>query len=127
MQRVLRVLILASFTLGLVACATPVATSGGSAADRLSAAAKEIDRAIEAIQGADIEKAKKEFKEFEGDWDKFEDLVKARSADSYKKIEDAMNDVEAVLTKATTVDKDKALAALRKLRQVIDAELSKLK
>lgn len=124
--------VLAAFLGGVVlascgGAASPGSARTGSPADQLAAATKEVDKAIDAMQAGDAAKAKKEFLEFDEEWDKFEDGIKAKSADSYRKIEDAMDDVEASLVKAATVEKDKALAALKKLRQTIDAELPKVK
>lgn len=108
------------------AAATPGAS--GTPADQLAAAAKEVDKAIEGLLDGDVAKAKKEFNEFHDDeWATFEDRVKAKSPDHYAKIEAAIDGVNDTLLKAATVDKDKAQAALRKLRQAIDAALPSLR
>jgi hypothetical protein len=50
-----------------------------------------------ALKAQKFDKARKSFQAFDDNWDSIEDLVKAKSADSYVAIESAMIEVEKVL------------------------------
>ncbi len=93
----------------------------------LESAAQEIDKAIAAAQNGDLDTARQEYHEFDEDWEKVEDGVRGKSRDAYKAIEQAMDEVQAVLLKTSTPDKEASVAALRSLRQVIDAQKPALK
>jgi hypothetical protein len=53
-----------------------------------------------AVKAGNFAKARKSFKEFDDKWDSIEDLVKARSRDSYDAIEKGMVDIERALMPA---------------------------
>ncbi len=106
--------------------ASAASPSATSPSQQLEAAAQEVDKAIAAAQAGDLAKAKHEFEEFDEDWDKIEDGIKAKSPDAYKAIEDAMDEVEVALVKSGSPSKDAATAALQKLRRVIDEQKPKL-
>ncbi len=110
-----------------VAPSTVASPAAANVSRQLEDAAQEVDKAIAAAQGGDLAKAKSEFEEFDEDWDKIEDGVKAKSPDAYRTIEDAMDEVELALVKPAAPDKDTALSALRKLRQTIADQAPRLR
>jgi hypothetical protein len=130
--------LLVIISLGLVACApspAPAAQSAagpqaakatGSVADRMKAVAAEIDSALSAVAAGDLAKANQAYEEYDEGWESVEDDVKAKSATAYKSIEDAMDEVDAALTKAAKPDATKAREALTKLKQTIESNLAAL-
>lgn len=71
-----------------------------------------------AVEAGDFAKAKTEFEQFEGQWNKIEDGVKEKSSDTYNKIEDTTTAVNSAL-KESQPSKDKTLAALKSLDEAI--------
>lgn len=127
LPRLATVLGLAFFLASCGGAATPPATAT-AVADRLAASAKDVDKAIAAMDGGDAAEAKKAFARFHDDeWASFEDGVKAKSPQHYEKIEAAIAEVKDSLVNATAVDKATALAALKKLRGAIDAAVPSLR
>lgn len=102
------------------------ASPAGSPAQQLEDAVPEIDKAITAAEQGDLATARKEYDEFHEKWETFEDGVKAKSQEAYTAIEDAIHAVKAELVTATEPAKEPTVNALKKLRQVIDEQKSKL-
>lgn len=102
------------------------ASPAGSPAQQLDNAVPEVDKAIAAAESGDMATARKEYDEFHTNWGTFEDGVKAKSQDAYTAIEDAIDGVKAELVTASEPAKEPTLNALKKLRQVIDEQKSKL-
>lgn len=75
-----------------------------------------------AVDKGDFAAAKTEFAAFEGHWSKVEDGVKTKSADTYKAIEDSMDNVSIALKSG---DKAKALTALQTLGKDLAGYVSK--
>lgn len=86
-----------------------------------------LAESIKAVQANDLAKAKAEYKECDENWDKVEDGVKEQSKDSYKAIEEAMDQVKNTLVKPTTPDKDKAIAALESLSKTLETHKTSFK
>lgn len=85
-----------------------------------------LKRSLAAVKAGDFDKAKKRFDTFEQGWEKIEDGVKARSAESYKAIEAGMDEVENTLVRPTTPDKAKAIAALESFSKTVETQRSKM-
>ena len=108
--------------------ASPAASPAvGNVADRMRRVAAELDSALTALGAGDIAKARNAYGEFDEGWEDVEDDVKAKSPDAYKAIEDAMDEVEASLTKADKPDPARARDTLTKLKQTIEANLANLR
>ncbi|MFM7450560.1 MAG: hypothetical protein ACKO24_18410 [Leptolyngbyaceae cyanobacterium] len=67
-----------------------------------------------ALNGGDVAKAQATFAGFESYWEQVEDGVKAKSAETYKEIEDDMDTI-AIGLKGTNPDKVKVVTALQSL------------
>src|SRR6184192_2013640 len=78
--------------------------AAGSAADRLRTLEANIDAALTALGSGDVAKARQSYEGFDQGWDRVEDDVKARSPAAYTAIEDAMDDVKAMLLEADNPD-----------------------
>jgi predicted lipid-binding transport protein (Tim44 family) len=109
------------------AAAKAASPAAGNVADRMRRVAAEVDSALTALGAGDLAKARDAYEEFDGGWEDVEDDVKAKSPDAYKAIEDAMDEVEAALTKADKPDPARARDTLTKLKQTIDANLAALR
>lgn len=103
------------------------AAPASSRAEQLKDLTKHLTLAAEALKGGDILKAKQQYREFDKGWDRIEDGVKAKSRDSYRKIEKAMSAVKVSLLKPEKPDSTKALAALNKVNETVDAVLPSLR
>jgi len=64
---------------------------------RLRIVRSNLREVVPALMAGDVDKARKSFAAFDDKWDSIEDLIKARSADSYADIEKAMIQVEQAL------------------------------
>jgi tetratricopeptide (TPR) repeat protein len=64
---------------------------------RLRIVRSNLREVVPALMAGDVAKARKSFAAFDDKWDSIEDLIKARSADSYADIEKAMIQVEQAL------------------------------
>ena len=108
----------------IVACggAGPPTYQTTVAAD-LQALGTHLDLAIGALNRGDLRTARREYQGFDQGWDKIEDGIKARSRDSYRSIERAMDDVKVALLQAENPDSASALGALRKLDETIKTAL----
>ena len=95
---------------------TPAATPATPAASPVSAPAAAnysgllsvVTKTKAAVNAGDFAKAKTEFGQFEDNWEKVEDGIKAKSDKSYKAIEDSMGKAEKAL-KESKPDKQKVL------------------
>lgn len=77
---------------------------------RLRIVRAHLREVLPALKAGDVAKARKSFQEFDDTWDSIEDLIKARSADSYVAIEKAMIEIEqALMPDKPDVDKVTAL------------------
>jgi putative protein kinase ArgK-like GTPase of G3E family len=77
-----------------------------------------VDNTTSAIEADDFAKAKQEFGQFETYWQTVEDGVKAKSASTYKIIEDEMDNVTNGL-RAPNPNKAKLLANLKSLSSTL--------
>lgn len=130
----MRRLLAAMTGLALVSALMTACGNGGSAtatpvspAEQLKALSGRVTAATDALKANDIKKAQTEYKEFDEGWDRIEDGIRAKSADSYRKIEDAMSEVKGALLTPANPDGAKAQAALNKLAETINAEVPKLR
>lgn len=73
-----------------------------------------------AVDANNFVKAKQEFGEFEEYWEKVEDGVKAKSADTYKAIENDMDNITNGL-RSQKPDKTKVLADLQSLSKTLNS------
>ena len=64
---------------------------------RLRIVRSNLREVVPALMAGDVDKARKSFAAFDDKWDSIEDLIKARSADSYADIEKAMIQLEQAL------------------------------
>jgi hypothetical protein len=64
---------------------------------RLRIVRSNLREVVPALMAGDVDKARKSFAAFDDKWDSIEDLIKARSADSYADIEKTMIQVEQAL------------------------------
>lgn len=64
---------------------------------RLRIVRAHLREVLPALKAGNVAKARKSFQAFDDNWDSIEDLVKARSADSYVAIERAMIEIEQAL------------------------------
>jgi len=65
---------------------------------RLRIVRAHLREVVPALKAGNVAKARKSFQAFDDTWDGIEDLIKARSADSYVAIEKAMIEIEQALT-----------------------------
>ena len=72
------------------------------------------------VEANNLAKAQKEFGEFEEYWQKVEDGVKAKSADTYKAIENDMDNITNGL-RAPNLDRAKILADLQSLSKTLNS------
>jgi hypothetical protein len=78
-----------------------------------------------ALKAGDFAKARKSFEAFDENWDSIEDLIKARSADSYVAIEKAMIEIEQVLMPQTP-DVEKATGLVNGIMTRYNAALAEI-
>jgi hypothetical protein len=83
-------------TVGMIAKAPPLNPLYDDVA-RLRIVRAHLREVLPALKAGNVEKARKSFEAFDDNWDSIEDLVKARSADSYVAIEKAMIEIEQAL------------------------------
>ena len=102
-------------------------THQATAAAGLQALSTHLEGAIDALNKGDFRTAKREYQGFDQGWDKIEDGVKAKSRDSYRGIEQAMDDVKAALLEPENPDRVRALGLLRKLDETIKTALPSLR
>ena len=115
----------------LTACGgTPTATPSAGAtspADGLKALSHELDEALASLRTNKVEAAKGYFREFDEGWVRIEDGIRAKSRDSYLKIEAAMAEVKNTLLRPESPDAAKATAALIALDETVDAAIVSLR
>lgn len=95
---------------------TPAATTAGNYAGVLGV----VTKTKAAVNAGDFAKAKTEFGQFENNWEKVEDGLKAKSDKAYEAIEDSMDNVEKGL-KQSKPDKQKVLAELNSIETSINS------
>lgn len=87
---------------------------------------KIVAKTTAAVKAGNFGKAQQEFQNFDdGYWSKVEDGVKAKSAKTYKQVEDDIDDITNGL-KATQPNKAKILTALQSLSKSINSYTSTL-
>jgi len=100
---------------------TPVDAKAGFAS------LQEVTSSVQkSVAAGKFDEAKKEFEKFEPAWGQVEDGVKAKSADSYKQIEEAADKVSDSL-KAAKPDKAKTTAAVDALSKSLDTYAKSVK
>jgi hypothetical protein len=77
------------------------------------------------VKKGDFVAAKSEFARFEASWSKVEDGVKARSRDSYNRIEEGMDTVQSALKNSKSEQAISALDALDKSVQSVAKSVAK--
>jgi len=82
--------------INLVATAAPLNPLFDDVA-RLRIVRAHLREVLPALKAGNLAKARKSFQAFDDTWDSIEDLIKARSADSYVAIEKAMIEIEQAL------------------------------
>lgn len=96
----------------------PIQKATQIAAGQYAGLAKVVTDTTTAVTAGDFAKAKTEFAKFEGEWQKVEDAIKAKSPASYEAIENSMDQVDMAL-KNSQPAKDQLLASLQTLTQTI--------
>jgi hypothetical protein len=99
----------------------------GTVAEDLKALTYYLAEALEALEAGDVAKAQHEYEEFDDDWERVEDGVRAKSRDAYRDIELAMSDVKSLLLRQDAPDAARAADALKTLAETIDASLPGLR
>lgn len=79
-----------------------------------------ITKTTSAVTAGDVVQAKAEFEQFETYWSKVEDGVKAKAPQTYKTIEEGMDNVEIAL-KTKPADQTKTLASLTALNKTLES------
>jgi outer membrane murein-binding lipoprotein Lpp len=126
-----QLLLVGTAILGLAGCGEPKASAPEAPATQASSAAKTpasgftalqgvTDKTAAAVKADKLAQAKTEFEKFEPSWKIVEDDVKAKSSDTYKKIEESLDTVNGEF-KNKQPDKIKVEAALQSLRKEITA------
>lgn len=130
-------LILAVGLLGmltLVGCGLPVqsGTTGASPLpstfpEQLEVAGKHLDQAISAAEANDMPRVLLAYQDFNVVWMQIQDPIWRHSQESQIAIQKAVDNVDNVLlVPGVTPDKDKAVHALKQLRQVVNEQEIKL-
>ena len=119
------ILLLAGSLIGL--CASIAAAAEGGPDRRLQDLRKQVDQAIDAVKAGDMQLARKRYREFDEGWERIEDGVRAKSRDSYRKIEQSMANVKNRLIRPDKPNSRAALSALEQLNATIGAALPALK
>ncbi|MBV8884002.1 MAG: DUF4363 domain-containing protein [Chroococcidiopsidaceae cyanobacterium CP_BM_RX_35] len=109
------------------AATTPASSAATADPKTTFALMKEIvAKTTASVKAGHFDKAKQEFQNFDdGYWSKVEDGVKAKSATTYKQVEDDMDNVTNGL-KAAQPNKAKVLTALQSLSKSINSYTSTL-
>lgn len=97
---------------------TAATTASDTTQDGFTALVGVVSNTKTAVEAGNFDQAEKAFDKFEDAWNKVEDGVKAKSANSYDAIEDAESQVESAIK---AKDKAKALAGLETLNKNITA------
>ncbi len=105
----------------------PATVGSGDPVARLKNLTTEVSKSIDALKVGDVDKARKEFDEFDEGWETVEDAVKAKSAAAYRQIQDAMDEVKARLLRAEKSETSLAQEALDRLNKTIDDALPNLR
>jgi hypothetical protein len=79
-----------------------------------------VSKTKAAVNAGDFAKAKTEFGQFEDNWSKVEDGLKAKSSKAYDAIEDSVDKVEKALKEAKP-DKQKVLAELDSIEKSVNS------
>lgn len=98
------------------ASSTPAAPTAGNYSGVLGV----VTKTKAAVNAGDFAKAKTEFGQFEDNWSKVEDGLKAKSDKAYEAIEDSMDKVEKGL-KESKPDKQKVLAELDSIEKSVNS------
>jgi hypothetical protein len=128
MNRV-QLLLVGTAILGLVGCGEPNASAPESPVVQAANTTKKTVSGFSALQGvtektavavkaSKFDQAKVEFENFEPSWKTVEDGVKAKSLDTYKKVEESLDTLNGEF-KNKQPDRIKALKALESLSQSI--------
>jgi hypothetical protein len=126
-----QLLLVGSAMLGLVGCGEPKASAPDAPTAQASNAAVSPAAGFTALQGVTVktaaavksdkfDQAKTEFERFETSWKTVEDAVKAKSSDTYNKIEEGLDTVNGEF-KNKQPDKAKVTTALQSLSKEITA------
>jgi hypothetical protein len=126
-----QLLLVGSAMLGLVGCGEPQASAPDAPTAQASSAAVSpnagfttlqgvTDRTASAVKSDKLDQAKTEFETFETSWKTVEDAVKAKSSDTYNKIEEGLDTVNGEF-KSKQPDKAKVTTALQSLSKEITA------
>jgi outer membrane murein-binding lipoprotein Lpp len=126
-----QLLLVGAVVLGLTACGDPQASAPEAPTAKASSPAESLASGFTALQGVTektaaavksdkFDQAKTEFEKFEASWKTVEDGVKAKSSDTYNKIEEGLDAVNGEL-KNKLPDKAKVTTALQTLSQEIAA------
>src|SRR5207248_7476668 len=107
--------------------ASPSPAASAAPADQLADLGRHATQALGALQAGDLARAQREYEEFDEGWDRIEDEIKARSPESYRKIEEAMDEVKAALLRSSSPDPDRVTTALQNLSQAIAGALPALR
>ncbi len=116
-------------SLGVIACGdttTAVAPAAAtSTAGAKAGASKAVEDAVKlqtrldtltsTLVLKDVKQAKVLVTEFDDAWGKVEDGIKDRSADTYKKVEEKLDNMKAVIVKTDNPDLDKSKQAVKEL------------
>lgn len=112
-----------SFLGGTLLVLTLVAASCGGAQStanlpaQMQAMTTHINSAMDAAKANDVAKARAEFQAYDTGWNAAEDAIKAKSPDTYKQVEAAMDEVDAALVKTDKPDPAKVSSSLQQLSQ----------
>ncbi len=126
-----QLLLVGSAMLGLVGCGEPQASAPDAPTAQASGAVASPAAGFTALQGVTVktaaavksdkfDQAKTEFERFETSWKTVEDAVKAKSSDTYNKIEEGLDTVNGEF-KNKQPDKAKVTTALQSLSKEITA------
>ena len=133
MFRPTQVLIITAFSLMMVGCnnaeqsATQTLPTASPASETATAPTAKngfqnllavVSNTKVAVEKGDFTNAKQEFNKFEDSWKKVEDGVKVKSPDSYKAIEEKLDEVTGEL-KGSKPNKQKVVAGLESLNKNI--------
>jgi hypothetical protein len=80
---------------------------------------------VPALKAGNVEKARKNYEEFDAKWDSIEDLIKARSEDAYVAIEKGMIQIEQALM-ADKPDVNQVTSLVQALNQQYNAQLAEI-
>lgn len=112
--------------MGVLALSSLVLFSSAQAqtpAQQLAELATHLDAAVARLVAGDLAGAQAEYRVFDDGWFDVEDGIREQSRDSYRAIEDAMDEARLALG-AQSLDAERARAALRQVRSASDAFIS---